>query len=197
MTGGVASVRAEWAGEAAGYPDRKVPEYRAAVASLGLAPGAVVLDAGCGAGRALEALAEAVGPAGTVIGLDATPEMLAEAAARGREALALLVAGDLARPPLAPGSVDVVFAAGLLPHLPDPAAALAGLAGVTRPGGRLLVFHAAGRAGGFPPPDSPAAPAGLRELAAATGWSLTRVDHQPETYGALLTRERHRVSATA
>jgi ubiquinone/menaquinone biosynthesis C-methylase UbiE len=40
----------------------------------------VVIEVGCGTGRALAALRQAVGPHGTVIAVDLTPEMLRHAA---------------------------------------------------------------------------------------------------------------------
>ncbi len=52
------------------------------IASLGLKPGDVVVDAGCGTGWCLQFLARAVGPAGTVIAFDPSPEMLAIARER-------------------------------------------------------------------------------------------------------------------
>src|SRR3569833_1110978 len=53
-----------------------LPAYAAAVAQARLRPGGVVADVGGGTGRALPALRAAVGPAGLVIGLDLTPQML-------------------------------------------------------------------------------------------------------------------------
>ena len=47
-----------------------------AIDSLALGPGECVLDAGCGTGWCLPLLARRVGPAGTVIGFDPSPEML-------------------------------------------------------------------------------------------------------------------------
>jgi precorrin-6B methylase 2 len=55
---------------------------RRAVARLELAPGATVVDAGCGTGASLPLLVEAVGPAGRVVGVDQSSGMLAEAARR-------------------------------------------------------------------------------------------------------------------
>jgi ubiquinone/menaquinone biosynthesis C-methylase UbiE len=55
------------------------PARRRAVAALGLKPGDTVLEMGAGTGRNFPYLVEAVGPTGTVIGVDASPGMLAEA----------------------------------------------------------------------------------------------------------------------
>jgi demethylmenaquinone methyltransferase/2-methoxy-6-polyprenyl-1,4-benzoquinol methylase len=52
---------------------------RKAVRRLGLKPGDTVLEVGCGTGRNLALLADAVGAGGVVIGVDATPGMLAQA----------------------------------------------------------------------------------------------------------------------
>jgi demethylmenaquinone methyltransferase/2-methoxy-6-polyprenyl-1,4-benzoquinol methylase len=55
------------------------PARRRAVAALGLKAGDAVLEIGAGTGRNFPYLVEAVGPSGTVIGVDASPGMLAEA----------------------------------------------------------------------------------------------------------------------
>lgn len=55
------------------------PARRRAVAALGLKPGDTVLEMGAGTGRNFPYLLEAVGPSGTIIGVDASPVMLAEA----------------------------------------------------------------------------------------------------------------------
>jgi ubiquinone/menaquinone biosynthesis C-methylase UbiE len=55
------------------------PARRRAVAALGLKPGDTALEIGAGTGRNFPYLVEAVGPSGTVIGVDASPGMLAEA----------------------------------------------------------------------------------------------------------------------
>jgi ubiquinone/menaquinone biosynthesis C-methylase UbiE len=49
------------------------------VAALGLKPGDTVLEMGAGTGRNFPYLVDAVGPSGAVIGVDASPGMLAEA----------------------------------------------------------------------------------------------------------------------
>jgi demethylmenaquinone methyltransferase/2-methoxy-6-polyprenyl-1,4-benzoquinol methylase len=53
-----------------------------AIDALSLRPGETVLDAGCGTGWCLPRLAQRVGPSGTVIGFDPSPEMLAVARER-------------------------------------------------------------------------------------------------------------------
>ncbi len=192
----LAATRSFFGPRAAGWEDRfpgDEPGYRLAVAALSPPPGGVALDVGCGTGRALPWLRQAVG-GGMVIGLDATPEMLAEALRLGRGAMAVLVLADAGRLPLPAQSVDTVLAAGLLPHLPDPADALMELARVARPGAALAIFHPIGRAalaarhGHQVSPDDPLAPEHIGRLLQASGWQPTAVDDGPERYLALAVR---------
>lgn len=70
---------------AAGYDatcHRTAPIRQRAIALLQLAPGERVLDVGCGTGLSLPLLRERVGDAGEVVGIDQSPEMLAQARAR-------------------------------------------------------------------------------------------------------------------
>jgi SAM-dependent methyltransferase len=61
-----------------------------AIAALKLRPGDTVVDAGCGTGWCLPLLAEAVGPKGTVIAFDPSPDMLVLARSRVRPGSCLL-----------------------------------------------------------------------------------------------------------
>ncbi|MCQ3810996.1 MAG: methyltransferase domain-containing protein, partial [Acidimicrobiia bacterium] len=133
---------------AAGWEDRHPDDdvlFDWAVAQLKLSPGDVAIDAGCGSGRALAPMRAAVGPRGAVLGIDATPAMLHEAARLGRNAISACALGDVGRLPVRDGSVAGILAAGLLPHLPDPIGTLREMARAARPGARLGVFHPIGR----------------------------------------------------
>jgi len=171
-----------------------LPAYAAAVTDAVLPAGATVLDVGCGTGRALPALRNAVGPTGIVIGADITPEMLAVAQASRRNGDAVLLLADARHLPLADNVLDAVFAAGLITHLPDIPAGLVELARVTRVGGRLVIFHPSGRAavaarhGRQLGPSETLARDPLHALLAATGWRLESYEDPPHRFLAIATR---------
>jgi SAM-dependent methyltransferase len=170
------------------------PAYRAAVAEAGLRPGGTVVDVGCGTGRALAPLRAAVGPAGAVIALDVTPEMLHAARPASTAAGAALVLADARVLPFADSSADAIFAAGLVNHLPDTVAGLRELARVTRPGGLLVLFHPSGRAalaarhGHSVSHDEPLAEGPLRRSTTASGWRLLAYDDAPHRFFAVAGR---------
>jgi ubiquinone/menaquinone biosynthesis C-methylase UbiE len=171
-----------------------LPAYRAAVAESGIRSGGVAIDVGCGTGRALPPLRDAVGPSGTVIALDVTPEMLHAARGPAAIARASLVLADARALPFPAGSVDAIFAAGLVSHLPDTEAGLHELARVTRPGGLLVLFHPSGRAalaarhGRELSPAEPLAERPLRAATATTGWTLKAYDDAKHRFFALAER---------
>ncbi len=171
-----------------------LPAYASAIAEARLPGGGVAVDIGCGTGRAFPALRDTVGPRGTVIGVDHTPQMLAAARDRARDCGAVLLLADARHLPLAGGSVDAVFAAGIIHHLPDSESGLAELARITRPGGRLVLFHPSGRAalaarhGHVLAPDEPLAEPLLRAATARTGWQLTSYDDPPHRFHAVAVR---------
>ncbi|MEU9920014.1 class I SAM-dependent methyltransferase [Streptomyces griseoluteus] len=176
------------------FPDDG-PAYAAAVSEMGLGEGNRVLDAGCGTGRALPSLRAAVGSSGTVIGADLTSAMLevASQAGRGREGSLLLA--DVTALPLRTESLDAVFAAGLIAHLPEPRENLRELARVVRPGGTLALFHPVGRAalaarqGRQLTPDDLRAEGNLGALLARSGWRMTSYVDEPVFFLALAVRE--------
>ncbi|MEV6342466.1 methyltransferase domain-containing protein [Actinoplanes sp. NPDC051851] len=171
-----------------------LPAYTEAVRLAGVRPGDIAVDVGCGTGRALPALSAAVGPSGRALGLDFTPAMLTEAHRAGRGTCATLLLADARRLPLATAAADVIFAAGLVHHLPDPLAGLTELARVTRPGGRLAIFHPIGRAqlaarhGRALRPGEPLDEDQLTVSLSASGWKLDGYEDTPARFLALATR---------
>jgi len=103
----------------------------------GKLPPGRALDAACGTGRHAARLAA---DGHDVVGIDATPAMLDIARTRAPSAEFRL--GDLTALPVDDGSFDLAICALALAHLPDPAPAIAELARVVRPGGRIVLTDA-------------------------------------------------------
>ncbi len=110
---------------------------------IGLGPGASCLDAGCGPGETMRAMAERVGPAGRVLGIDADASIGALALAMLRDAghrQCAFSAQDLTAAGPIPGApFDLVYARLLLFHLPQRIDVLARLWAAVAPGGYLLI----------------------------------------------------------
>jgi 2-polyprenyl-6-hydroxyphenyl methylase/3-demethylubiquinone-9 3-methyltransferase len=115
------------------------PVRTAFIAARTRLDGARVADVGCGGGLLCESLAQ---HGADVTGIDLSPAMIQ---------VAQLHAADLPHPPVyrlqsaaalaaaAPRAFDVVCCMELAEHVPDPAALLAELARLLRPGGSLFV----------------------------------------------------------
>ena len=109
--------------------------------SLGpLQPGEQVLDLGSGAGTDSLVAAQMVGPTGSVVGIDMTPEMVAtardSAGAIGAENVEFFE-GEAEQLAFPDESFDVVISNGVIDLIPDKEAVFSELYRVLRPGGRL------------------------------------------------------------
>jgi len=120
----------------------RAPEWR--WLSARVAPGARVLDLGCGTGALLRALAPRLAEG---VGVDASASMLAQARRRGGDRLRFL-RSDRPVLPVPDDSVDVVVSLLSWRYLDwDPM--LAEVLRVLRPGGRLLVVDMVTKAAGW------------------------------------------------
>jgi SAM-dependent methyltransferase len=99
-------------------------------------------DMGCGSGTVSRWMAAQMGREGRVDGIDIAREQIdvaqSAAAASGAEHLHYQV-GDAYEPGLPEGVFDVVFCRLVLCHLKEPGKAIAGMARLLRPGGRLVL----------------------------------------------------------
>jgi ubiquinone/menaquinone biosynthesis C-methylase UbiE len=105
---------------------------------VGLGPGQSAIDVGCGPSGILELLSERVSPGGRVVGLDADPAHAAMArqfaAERQLPGVEIMMA-DARQTGLPSGSFGLVHARTVLVTVPEPAAVLAEMVRLARPGG--------------------------------------------------------------
>jgi SAM-dependent methyltransferase len=107
-----------------------------------LQPGETVLDLGSGGGFDCFLAAARVGPAGRVVGVDMTPEMIEKARANAERAGAGNVEfrlGEIEAIPLDDASADVVISNCVINLSPDKARVFREIARVLKPGGRMMV----------------------------------------------------------
>lgn len=110
--------------------------------AAGIAPGMRVLDLGSGAGDVSMLAARIVGPGGHVVGVERNPDAIESAKPRVRRAgfeNVSFVEGDVADIGL-DGSFDAIVGRLILMYVAEPAAALAHVAGLLRPGG-IVCMH--------------------------------------------------------
>jgi ubiquinone/menaquinone biosynthesis C-methylase UbiE len=122
----------------------------------GLRQGMRVLDIGCGPGDVSFIAARLVGPSGSVLGVDAAPEMIELADARAVEqGLSAVHFTQSAIDAIALDEpVDAVIGRLILMHLPEPAATLRRLSSFVRPGG-VIAFSENDITGARSIPDMP------------------------------------------
>ncbi len=111
-----------------------------ATEGLARAAEATAIDVACGPGTFARPLAVRVGRA---IGVDLTPAMIEKARAEAaRDAIVNIefVCSDVYAMPFAAGAGDIVSCGYAFHHMTDPARALAEMARVARPGGRVAII---------------------------------------------------------
>lgn len=113
------------------------------LSDLMLNPQSVVLDAGCGSGRHLRALAQL--PGVNIIGVDTNRSDL-DAAMEAMKNMPgnesdnyLIIRGDIGCLPFDPATFDCVICSEVLEHIPDHEKAIRELVRVLKPDGKLVV----------------------------------------------------------
>jgi len=136
------SVREEFDAWAADGRDRGMEERhwhtaKHALARMPVEAGDTVLDLGAGSGYALRALAD-TRDIGRGVGVDGSPEMARNAGGYTDDDRIDFLTGDFHHLPLPADSVDHVWSMEAFYYAADPAAALAELRRVLRPGGTFF-----------------------------------------------------------
>jgi ubiquinone/menaquinone biosynthesis C-methylase UbiE len=112
---------------------------RSSIDAMGLRPGDAGLDVGCGTGDEVRLIAERVGSSGRAVGVDVSGDLLATARERTPAGMAAeFVVADAHTLPFADGEFASARVERTLQHVADPAAVIAQLARIVRPGGRVV-----------------------------------------------------------
>ena len=118
------------------------PAKIAAIVTLAdLRAGARVADVACGTGVLFPEILSR-GP-GFLLGIDLSDKMIEKARGKFSDPRLHLIAADCFT--VRASDFDTVFLYGAYPHFPDKARLAAHLAGMLKPGGRLMVAHSEGR----------------------------------------------------
>lgn len=132
-----------WARQNATIEGILQPIGEATLAAARPAPGERAIDIGCGCGNQSLALAERIGPAGHVLGVDVSAPMLDVARRlagerRAERAPLEFLLADAATHRFPPGAHDLLFSRFGVMFFAEPVAAFRNLRGALRSGGRLV-----------------------------------------------------------
>ena len=121
------------------------PVIRSAIQALALSPGSRGLDVGCGIGLQSLLLAESVGGAGQVTGIDLSPEFMVYATGiaekAGMSEQVSFQEGDVKSLPFDDDTFDWAWSANCVGYAPgEPLPMLKELARVVKPGGSVVVI---------------------------------------------------------
>ena len=124
------------------YATRDVLRRRRLVReALATQPGERILDVGCGPGFYVSELLDQVGPEGSVVGVDVSPQMLAVAQRRteGHSNVEFHQADAVALP-ASDGEFDAALSVQVLEYVADATKALTEMHRALKPGGRVVVW---------------------------------------------------------
>jgi SAM-dependent methyltransferase len=170
-------------------PIRDQEALRLVVETTGTTAEDTVLDVACGPGIVTCAFASA---AARATGVDLTPAMLGQARRHQAEKALTNVSwcvGDVERLPFAEAAFSVVVSRFALHHMRSPAAVVAEMARVCRPGGRVTVVDVAvsadpAKAAAFNTMEKLRDPSHVRALTLAELQALLEVDGLPQVHFA-------------
>lgn len=139
---GWTATAAGWNRHHAFFERYTAPVSEALIRKAGIRPGMRVLDIACGTGHPALAIAERVGPAGSVLGTDLVEPVVAFARERAREAGLTNVEfrrvdGEALDVP--PASFDAVTMRWGIMFMPSPVEAMKGAYAALKPGGRIAL----------------------------------------------------------
>ena len=140
---------------------------------LNIPSGGIALDVGSGPGSVTATLGRAAGPDGLALGLDISEPMLARAVSAQAGPNVGFLRADAQQLPLRDETVDAAVSLAVLQLIPNPAATLAEMARVLRPGGRMAVLVPT---------------AGTRRIAVAPGFPTVESTSSTKTNSATSSR---------
>ncbi|HTX96780.1 MAG TPA: methyltransferase domain-containing protein [Mycobacterium sp.] len=122
------------------FSRRLVSAWQVPIEWLSIPPGGTALDVGSGPGNVTASLARSAGPGGLALGVDISEAMLQRAVRNEAGPQVGFIKADAQRLPLRDNTIDAVISTAALQLVPNPTAALAEMARVLRPGGRLAIM---------------------------------------------------------